>query len=539
MIKSLITLGVGLLCAADALAAVKVTRVGNNELVAELSSEKPSLTAVKLAQRDYTDLKISNTIAELPLGYPKVPFERFVVLVPQGTKAVLSVADKVSEVLPLTSELAYKELEDSHCQVGARAAKDEGAYGGKTYGNEIVDIEEESYAASDRVAVLRYWPVRYNTAQKNLRWTKSAKVTVKFIPTNRREVAPVKSRANSVASYIAINPAAVRPTNHVSKPVDLIIAHESYREGLTRLIDFKKANGREVREYYVKDKTNTEIKDLIKEEYKKETAPTSTLLVGNIDQVPSWRGNGDNRWTDFPYQALDSGTVPDTSVGRVPAHTNEELQAFIDKAISREKDPRDVHQMLMTAGRDVNLGCAASVTKVGENLKTANSSVTVVKKYKSEVTTDEVIAAYNENPNIVVYDGHGNRSGMTEIPLIISNLDRLTNTSYPIILDIACLNANWGTNASPRNFAESILLKPLRGVAGIMASGGSGYGHDFFQSIGALMADFKKNPNSDPKMNEIGQIILAAKIKHGTQDRTYWNYYGDPATSVWEGIAMR
>lgn len=39
---------------------------------------------------------------------------------------------------------------------------------------------------------------------------------------------------------------------------------------------------------------------------------------------------------------------------------------------------------------------------------------------------------------------------------------------------------------------------------------------------------------ADPKMNQIGQVILAAKIKHGTQDRTYWNYYGDPISRIWE-----
>ena len=70
-----------------------------------------------------------------------------------------------------------------------------------------------------------------------------------------------------------------------------------------------------------------------------------------------------------------------------------------------------------------------------------------------------------------------------------------------------------------------------------MASGGSGYGHDFFQTIGDLIGKAHPEKGLDPKMNEIGQVILAAKIKHGSQDRTFWNYYGDPSSSIWNSPA--
>jgi len=123
---------------------------------------------------------------------------------------------------------------------------------------------------------------------------------------------------------------------------------------------------------------------------------------------------------------------------------------------------------------------------------------------------------------------------MTEIPLLMTTLNELSNSVFSIVLDIACLNANWSSSASWRNFAASVLFEERRGVAGIMASGGSGDGHAFFQSIGKIMSEARKNLSSDTQMNEIGQVILAAKIIHGAQDRSFWNYYGDPASSVWE-----
>src|SRR5690606_35904932 len=97
--------------------------------------------------------------------------------------------------------------------------------------------------------------------------------------------------------------------------------HESHRQALQRYLTFKRvAMVRTVREFYVSGKSADQIKEIIASEYQKSEPPSQTLLIGNIDQIPSWRGSGDNTWTDFNYTTLDSGTVPDLSLGRVPAH---------------------------------------------------------------------------------------------------------------------------------------------------------------------------------------------------------------------------
>jgi hypothetical protein len=263
------------------------------------------------------------------------------------------------------------------------------------------------------------------------------------------------------------------------------------------------------------------------------------MLVGNISLIPSFRGSGDNTWTDYDYQTLDQGTVPDIALGRIPAHNDLELNAFIDKSIARETAARNYDDILLTAGNDRALGCPTNVASVGNKFKANAPSVKIISGLRSNgATSEEIYGFYNASPNIIVYDGHGNQQGMLEIPLVINNLASLSNGSFPIILDIACLNANWSRGADQRNFAEKILFQVNAGAAGIMASGGSGNGHEFFQSIGSIMGSVRSKSASERiTLNEIGNVILAAKIKHGMQDRSYWNYYGDPATSVWESDA--
>jgi hypothetical protein len=316
--------------------------------------------------------------------------------------------------------------------------------------------------------------------------------------------------------------------------IDLVIADEALKEPLKRYVDFKKSHGRTVHEFYVKDKTTDDIKAIISAEYKSTTPPNDTMLVGSIDRIPSFRGDSDNNWTDWRYTMLDDGDLPDLSLGRVPAQSAAELSAWIDKAIARETGPRRIDDILLTAGQDTSLGCPQNVLRVGDNIHAAAETVNLIKKFRTEVETQDVIDAYNASPNVIVYDGHGNRTSMYEIPLSIP-FEGLTNKMFPIILDIACKNANWPEDgATERNFAETILLKPGAGAAGIMASGGSGGGHSFFRTIGENMAEARKALATDPRLNEIGRVILLAKVKHGMEEKSYWNYYGDPASSVWE-----
>jgi len=525
----------GFLCGfSPILADIQVTYQDDSKLNLRVVTQAPEITVEKIRYQYFSKVSLSGATSKLRLGHPRLPSLSYLIVIPKGKKPILSQIKGSRVQLPLKYSLSYAAQIPNHCEKTAPVQKNKKAYW-QVLGKNLVEIETTGFAASDRVAQLRFWPLKYSGPANKLAWAQEIDVEVKFVPDDQKAAPLVTSTALSLSKYWAVNADTSKDSSSDDlQKVDLIIAHSSHRETLARYIEFKRSLGREVREFYVENKTNKQIHEIIKQQYQLSAPPTGTLLVGNIDQIPSWGGSGDNRWTDFYFSVLDSDDYPDIALGRVPAHNSSELSAFIDKAIAREREPRQIEHILLTAGKDESLGCPANVTKVGGKIKAGMPEVQIIKKYKTEVSTGAIIDAYNQDPNLVIYDGHGNRQGMTEVPLVMSSLKDLKNRAYPIILDIACLNANWGSAANPRNFAESILLDPERGAAGIMASGGSGYGHDFFQTIGSIMGKASQSYRTDIKMNQIGQVILAAKIQHGKQDRTYWNYYGDPASSVWE-----
>lgn len=492
---------------------IKVLSKSPTDLIVVVSADEPVLTDVTIDAQRYKQLRVAGFSSQSPTGHPEMPSVEFIVDVPRGMTLAYEILERdMDGGTVLESDLAFQHRLPIHGGAPVYASRDAGAYA-VSHGTSPVVVGDVSWAATEKLASVRFFPVSYDAPRRALRTTRQLKVHFYFKPTLSLvdDEPPV---GGSARSYNA----AKR---------DLLIAHESHKTTLMRYVEWKKSRGRDVIEHYVAGKSAAEIKDIIRAAYKSASPPTTTMLVGHIEQIPSHRGSGDNTWTDFPYQTLDAGDKPDVALGRVPAHDATELDAFLDKAIARETSQRKVDDVLITAGRDMSLGCPANIKIVGDKFKPARENLRIVRRFGSEgATGDQVLQAYNDAPNLVVYDGHGDQQGMQEIPLLIRDLSKLTNTQFSIILDIACLNANWRGGASQRNFAEKILLQKGAGAAGIMASGGSGYGHEYFQTIASLMA---QQPSA-----EIGAVIMTAKQRHGSQDKSFWNYYGDPASTVWE-----
>jgi hypothetical protein len=524
---------------------IKVIRQTSSEVLITVRAAGTVVSDVTLDGQPYSKIRIPGFSSSSDDGFPEIPSLQVLVGVPDGMTLAYDLLESEKDApVRLPAPLAFQDRMLLHNGKTLFHAKNVAAYN-RVFGSSVVEILEQSYATSEKVAVIKFYPIKYDGLDDSYVLTTYSKIRFYFTPiiSLTGETPPIGGQRPSILSPILLNDEAATyknaKRNYSSKKIDLMIAHETFKSALTRYVNFKKSRGRSVKEVYVSGKSADEIKALIKEEYASASPPATTMLVGNISLIPSFRGSGDNTWTDFDYQTLDQGTVPDIALGRIPAHNDQELNAFIDKAMARETATRNYDDILLTAGNDRALGCPTNVATVGKKFKTDASTVKIISGLRSNGTSsEEIYGYYNASPNIIVYDGHGNQQGMLEIPLVINNLGSLSNHSFPIILDIACLNANWSKGADQRNFAEKILFQPNAGAAGIMASGGSGNGHEFFQSIGSIMGSVRsKSASERVTLNEIGNVILAAKVKHGMQDRSYWNYYGDPATSIWESDA--
>jgi hypothetical protein len=518
---------------------ISVLSQSDNDVIAVMKADKLHLSAVQIDGEQYWRARIAGFETRSGKGAPEIPHVTVRVKVPRNAEIKYRILDQYrNEGIKLSGDLSFESRLPIHGGDELFAKRDDNAYRIE-YAMSPISIEEVSYSANEKIAVIKFMPLYYDASRSYVQLTKYLKVHFYFQyvknPTDGE--APVSGSGPGPLSRFYINKSDSSDNNPVTqrqRPIDLIIAADVHRTALARYLDFKRSIGRQVIDKYVSGQSASQIKDMIAQAYQSPNPPSTTMLVGHIGQIPSFRGSGDNSWTDWNYTLLDPGTQPDVALGRVPAHSADELNIFIDKAIARETGKRNVDQILLTSGKDSGMRCSENASEVGRAIASGNNNINMTHHSKLHgASQSTVIEGYNSNPNFIVYDGHGYQQGMTEIPLLIRDLDKLRNTSYPIILDIACLNANWSAGEKARNFAESILFSKSGGAAGILASGGSGYGHNFFRDIGKIMAATRNSKGS--RNNEIGHLILSAKSNTSSiEDKSYWNYYGDPASSVWE-----
>lgn len=539
---------VGLVCSAALTAGtLNIEDRSETGFTIQWNPPSPVLRQVNRADGAFTEVSVAGLENGGELGGPALPQLSQFIAVPAGHDISLEQVEVDSELVGCASPVAYATRPRMHCQAGrqlAPVAADELLY--EPADAEVVEISRPSQAGAISLVRLTLTPVR-RESKNEIVVAKRIKFRVAYRPLADQEDgfrgALLNQAERNLFKGLVVNPEAIPDAVRGDRRVDLILSPAKYVTALEPFIRYKEAQNREVRLRVVKDKLGTTaIKAIIAKEYSAGVTPSHTLLVGSIDDLAAYKK--DDYWSDYAYTLLDSGNLPDLSLGRLPVRSVEELLAMVDKIISRETSPRNDAAMLMLSGEETNW-CHVNLAYLREHiLGKGLIPLEITKLYSSEgATTDKVMRAFNANPNLVIYDGHGNASGLIEIPFVMKDLDQLKNTTFPLVFDIACLNAYWPkTGATARNFADSMATLKNSGAAGILAATSYAGGHDLFRAIfRASVFDELDAETPYHNLHEVGDAIWFGKLKYlqgagesaqALNDNEMFYYLGDPASTV-------
>lgn len=324
---------------------------------------------------------------------------------------------------------------------------------------------------------------------------------------------------------------------------DLILSHQMYQESIQELLKSKVAQGRSAVVKYFSDPTASEIKTFIAAQYAQTNPPKHTLIVGSISQIPSFHTQG--YWSDYPYTLLDEGIFPDLSIGRLPAHNAAELKNMIAKIIAREKPGNPQEDILLASGAG-SKQCTPDLEGLDANFfQNSQKNLKTTKLCSGIGQLGTPLAALQRSPNLVILDGKGEALGITDLPLNLKHLETLKNSHYPLVIDIACLNARWpSTGAQEVNFAEKILELQDGGAAGILASTYYSKGQDLLRHmLRAVFFDDTRTEAPYHQINDIGLMILFGKVRNLEQssgsaealaENSMFMYLGDPASTLFK-----
>lgn len=206
------------------------------------------------------------------------------------------------------------------------------------------------------------------------------------------------------------------------------------------------------------------IKNYIKGEYA-NAGIKYVLFVGKDDRIPEYE------WTNFRNECKegdywygcmdDTDDTPDVqadiAIGRFPTNKLEELQNMICKSIAYESTKNiNVKKVLLVAHKqdapERYQGCMDTIFNTNYS-----TPMTFIKAYGADMskggtkaTNDTLIKYINRGLNILNYRGHGNETkwpyswSFDNKEFATDKVDSLTNTAYPIVFSIACLNSHFG-----------------------------------------------------------------------------------------------
>jgi hypothetical protein len=278
-------------------------------------------------------------------------------------------------------------------------------------------------------------------------------------------------------------------------------------------------------------------------------APRYLLLVGDASYDPkgyisSAEANrlpaflvetvyGGQTASDVGFVQINDDPWPDLAVGRVPARTPQQVEAFVEKTLQYERQPReDANNMQVLAVADGQDPSFASYARLFlDSFHEGIRSQLISPSPGDSQASAQVIRSLSSGPLLAAYFGHGSLTMWGKDRLFtVEDVPKLENTGrFTVVLNLTCLTGFF-THPKTESLAEALLFQPGKGAVAVLAPSSLTLPGD--QSF--LTEPFVKELVNHPEYT-LGELHLAARRlipadQPGQRDvmQTFM-LFGDPA----------
>lgn len=330
----------------------------------------------------------------------------------------------------------------------------------------------------------------------------------------------------------------------------LIITGDTYFESLADFVEWKEMKGYRVTVTKKSDipngSTNTGIKAYIQDAYDSWTVPPSHIvLVGDVDQIPTFTSPNSSSASDQLYVFLEGGdSFPDASISRISIADTSQLATYMGKLLYYEQfgnsDLSWMDDAALIAGEDYGSGHIAEGTfnyAVDTYLDPLGWYYDKLYRHTYDATKAQVIASMNAGKMIANYSAHCGstvwafRSGQD-----ITNTDvhALTNQDmYFYAIGNCCSSATFDTTGEC--IAEAFIRADNAAIGYWGASNSSYWDEDDILARRSYDGFFAEGiqliaPNSD-----YAKVQLWIHYSGGGLSARYMDYYvvfGDGTTFI-------
>lgn len=220
-------------------------------------------------------------------------------------------------------------------------------------------------------------------------------------------------------------------------------------------------------------------------------APSFVLLVGDVEQVPTFLDQASGSASDRPYAALDGDQLPDACWGRLPARDGPELQAMLAKTLAYDRcelaAPDSPAAAVLIAGVDSTWSPTHANGQVAYARDTYFDAAHGLDARaflhpESGSSEPQILAALAAGAGFVNYTGHGTAGRWSEPRLTQDDVRQLTGGATPVVVANCCESGRYD---EAECFGETWLRVPAGGaVAYLGASSWTYWDEDYWWSVG-------------------------------------------------------
>lgn len=449
------------------------------------------------------------------------------------------------------------------------------------FGFEWVTISPLGNMRGADLARLDISPVRYNPVSNMIQYLNLLEVEIIF---DTEEVVEDQSIPPFDLYYspffeaiygAVINHSTLTPRDLITdSPVTMIIvADPVFEESLQDFVIWKRQKGFKVVEAYTNNpevgNTTISIKSYLQGFYENPPdgyLPQSfVLLVGDIQQMPSFNGNTGAHVTDLYFAEYTGDILPDCIIGRFSANTALHVQAQVEKSVNYEKyllpETQWLKDALLIAGADASHQDWSNGQINYAMTYYLNEAHDIQPHYFLQPNPpgwnvhDSIIYWVNHGIMFANYTAHCGVSGWSDPSFTLGDISGLNNTDrYGLLVGNCCSSASFGSEC----FGEEIVRAPGKGALGYIGGSDLTYwDEDYWWAVG--FKNIIPNPQYDPDAlgmydrtfhdyNEPleewfitqGQMVHAGNLaitQSGSSiENYYWEIYhllGDPSLMIY------
>lgn len=514
-----------------------------------------------LAGQEYATVELPGEGISTVVGQPKLPMISRFLEIPYGAVPSLVVESVTWE----TTSLDALQLPSWVIPVQDSLVKTEGATVPFTIDDRF--YAQDSFLPSSfaevsmigelrgrNIAFLSVSPVQYNPSSGKLRIMTRCDVRIELPGSDLVKTAEqidryTTSSFEQLFSTSFVNYGALQGTDAMGPRQEgyLIIVDTAFYDAILPLADWKNTLGFSVTVTKTSEisggPTKENIKAYIVDAYNNWPVPPAyVLLVGDVEQIPTWTGTKTGTCTDLYYATIDAGNYfADIIISRFSAANSGHVTVMVDKTIYYEQgvftNESWIKKAAFIASNDMG-GMAEQTHNHVIDTYLLPNNYTCDKIYESTGgSTSHIINALNNGRSLCVYSGHGYSGGWSCVPFDQNNIGNLQNQGmYPFVCSHAC-------STNPFNNAECFGETWLRvankgGLAFWGASASTYWDEDDILEKRMFKAWWEDDLETVGDMTNMGLYYLYQHYSGGGRTQYYFEAYnvlGDSSVKIWSG----